>query len=93
MAALEAECFDVGAERLEHARTIDGQKRDRRVLPRRGETGSDEQRTHLIAIQAGGVGLVVEPWTADVDGGRALEEPLLFRVPVEVGDGAQPPAV
>jgi hypothetical protein len=68
--AREAERFDVGAERLGHAQTNDGQKRDERVLPRRGETGSDEERAHLVAIQAGGVGLVVEPRPANADGGE-----------------------
>jgi hypothetical protein len=36
------------------------------------------------------VRLVVEPWPADVRGGRVVEKLLLHGVPVETGDGGQP---
>jgi hypothetical protein len=64
--ALEAERFDVRPKRFGHAQPVDRQKRDERVLPRRGETGNDEERADLVAIQAGCVRLVVQARPADV---------------------------
>lgn len=40
--------------------------------------GRDEQRAHLIPIQSGRVGLVVETRTTNVNRRGALEEPLLL---------------
>ena len=44
----------------------------------------------LVAVQGGGVRLVVQPGTADVRGRGMVEELFLNGVPVEPGDGAQP---
>ena len=38
------------------------------MLGRRAEPGGDQQGAELIAVQRGGVGLVVHPGTADVRG-------------------------
>ena len=53
------------------AQPVDGQQRDQRVLPGRGESGSDEQGADLVAVQAGGVGLVVETRTTNMRGRRS----------------------
>ena len=84
-------CLDVGAGRLGHPQPVEGQQRDQRMLGRRPEPGGDQQRAELVAVQAGGMRLIVQPGTADVRGRRVIEQVFLDRVPVEPGDGAQPP--
>jgi hypothetical protein len=61
------------------------------VLGGRAEPGGDQDRAELVAVQRGGVRLVVQPWAADVRGRGVLEEFFLDGVPVEPGDRAQPP--
>lgn len=48
-------------------------------------------RSRLVRVQAGGVRLVVQPGSTDVRGRGVLKEFFFDRVPVEPGDGAQPP--
>jgi hypothetical protein len=59
------------------------------VLTGRAEPGGDQQRAELIAVQPGGVRLIVQPRTADMSSRGVIEEFLLEGVPVEPGDGAQ----
>jgi len=61
------------------------------MLGRRPEPGGDQQGAELVAVQRGGMGLIVHPRTADVGGRGVIQEFLFDRVPVEPGDGAQPP--
>jgi len=61
------------------------------VLAGSTESGGDQQRAEFVTVQPGGVRLIVEPGPADLGGGRVIEELLLDGVPVEPGDGAQPP--
>src|SRR5665213_3026817 len=58
----------------------------------RPEPGRDEQRSDLIAVQADGMGFVVDPGSTDVDGWRMGNQTLLFGVAVEARHGAQSPA-
>jgi hypothetical protein len=60
------------------------------VLGRGAEPGGDEQRADLVAVQAGGVGFVVDPRPADVHGRRVVEPVFLDCVPAQAGDGGQP---
>jgi hypothetical protein len=39
------------------------------MLGRRAEPGGDQQRAELVTIQRDGMGLIVDPRTADVRGG------------------------
>jgi hypothetical protein len=55
-----------------------------------GETGRDEHRANLVAVQARCMGLVVQTWAANVHGWRGRDESFLFGVAVERGDRAQP---
>lgn len=48
------------------------------VLGCGAEPGGDEERADLVAVQADGVGLVVDPWAADMDCGRVGDEAFLF---------------
>ena len=89
MAAFDAERFDVGAQSLGHAQTVDGEQRHERVLPGRRQSGGDQERADLIAVKAGGVGLVVEARPAHVGRRGPFEQPLLLHVAVEAGHGAQ----
>jgi hypothetical protein len=50
-----------------------------------------EHDAKLVAVQGGGVRLVVQPGSADVSGRGVLEEFFFDCVAVEPGDGAQPP--
>ena len=61
------------------------------MLGGRAEPGRDEKRADLVAVQGGGVGLVVQPRPADVRGGRVVEELFLEGVLAEPGDRAQAP--
>ena len=60
------------------------------MLGGRAEPGGDEQRSDLVAVQADGMGLVVDPWPADMDCWRMGDEAFLLGVAVEAGHGAQP---
>ena len=61
------------------------------MLDRRAEPSGDQQGAELVAVQNGGVRLVVHPWPPDTGGRGVLEELLLDRVLVEPGDGTQAP--
>jgi hypothetical protein len=61
------------------------------VLAGRAEACGDQDRAELIAVQGGGVRLIIQPGTADVRCGRVLQEFFFDRVFVEPGDRAQPP--
>lgn len=54
------------------------------------ETGGDQQGADLVAVQSGGMGLVVKPWAADMHRRRVLQQLFLDGVPVEPADRAQP---
>ena len=60
------------------------------MLGRRAEPGGDQERAELVAVQGGGMGLVIQPRPPDMRGRGMLEELFLDRVLVEPGDGAQP---
>ena len=62
------------------------------VLLRSAESGSDEHGSDLVAVQAGGVRLVVEAWSTNVHRRRNRNESFFFGVPVEACDRAQPPS-
>jgi hypothetical protein len=89
--ALDAQGFDAGAGGFRHAQLVEGQQRDQRVLGGPTETGGDQQRAEFVAVQPGGMRLIIQPGTADVSGRGVIEEFFLDGVPVEPGDGAQPP--
>ena len=57
---------------------------------RTAEARCDEHRSDLVAVQARGVRLVVEPRSPDVHRRRDRDEALLLGVPVEARDRAQP---
>ena len=90
MSSLDAEGLDVGSDRFGHPQPVERQQGDQGVLGGGTEPGGDEERPDLVAVQADGVGLVVDPWPADMDRRRMGDEAFLFGVAVEAGHGAQP---
>jgi len=60
VAALEAQVLDVGAGGFRHAQPIEGEQGEQRVLGGRAEAGGDQERAELVAVQGGGVRLVVQ---------------------------------
>ena len=60
------------------------------MLGRWAEPCGDQQSAELIALQRGGMGLIVHPGTADVGGRGMIQEFLFDRVPEEPGAGGQP---
>ena len=61
------------------------------MLKRRAGPGGDQQPAKLVAVQGGGVRLLVQPRPPDVGGRGVLEQAFFDGVRVEPGDGAQPP--
>jgi len=91
VSAFDAERLDVGVCSFGDAEPVEGQQGDQRVFRRRSEPGGDQERAELVAVQAGGVGFVVQAGPANMRGRGMIEEFFLDGVPVEPGDGAQPP--
>jgi hypothetical protein len=91
VAALEAELLDVRAGCLGHAQPVEGEQGDEGVLGGRAEPGSDQPDAEFVAVQGGGVRLLVQPGSADVSRRGVLKKLLFDDVLVKTGDGAQPP--
>ena len=91
MAALEVQVVDVGTEGFGDAQPVEGEQRRQGVVPGGAQPGLDEERAELVAVQAQGAGLVVDSSAAHVRGRVALDDALLLAVPVEAGQGGQPP--
>jgi len=87
--AFQAQLLDVGAGGLRYPQPVQREQGDQRVLGGRPEPGGDQERAELVAVQGGGVRLVVQPRSADVRGRGMLEEFFLDGVPVKPGDGAK----
>jgi hypothetical protein len=70
MSSLDTQGLDVGPDRFGHPQTIECQQRDQRMLGCGAETSGDEEGADLVAVQADGVGFVVDPGAADMDSRR-----------------------
>jgi hypothetical protein len=90
VAALESQAFDVGTDRFRDSQPVQRQQRDQRVVTGASQSGGDEDRSDFVAVQARGVGLVIEPRPAYVHRRRAVEQSFLDGVAVQGGDRAQP---
>jgi len=66
--ALDAQGLDVGTGGLRNPQPVQGQQRDQRVLGGLAENRGDQQRTQVVAVQPGGVRLIVQAGTADMSG-------------------------
>jgi hypothetical protein len=87
---LEPEILDVGADGLGDPQPVEGQQADQRVIPATRQPGGDQQGTDLVAVQAGGAGLVVQSGSTHMRRRRHRDLALLFGVAVEAGHSAQP---
>jgi hypothetical protein len=90
VAAFQAQGLDVGAGGLGDAQAVEGEQGDQGMLAGRAEPGGDQQRAELVAVQAGGVRLIIQAGTADMGSRGMLQELLLDGVLIESGDRAQP---
>jgi hypothetical protein len=72
--AFQAQVLDVRSGGLRDAQPVEREQGDQRVLGGRAEPGGDQERAEFVAVQGGGVRLVVQPGAADVRGGRVVEE-------------------
>ncbi len=61
--------LDIGASGLCHSQPVQREQGDQRMLGRRAEPGRDQHGAELVAVQGGGMRLVVRPRAADVRGG------------------------
>jgi hypothetical protein len=66
--ALDAQVLDVSAGGLGDPQPVERQQRDQRVLARRSEPSGNKQLPEFVAVQPGGVRLVVQTGSADMDG-------------------------
>jgi hypothetical protein len=60
--------LDVGTGGFRDAQPVEGEQGDQRVLGGRPEPGGDQEGAELIAVQGGGVRLIVQPGSPDVRG-------------------------
>jgi len=90
MPSFEAEAVDVRPRRLRDPQPVQREQRDQRVLARSPETRGDEQRTDLVTVQTGGVGLVIDARTAYMHRRRVGQQAFLLGVTVEARHRAQP---
>ena len=90
MPAFLAQRLDVGADRLGHPQPIQRQQRHQGVIAWRRQASGDQDRAELVAVEVGDMGLVVDPWPADVHRRRVLDHAFFFGVAVEPDDRAQP---
>jgi len=86
---LQAKSVDVSAQGLGDAQAVQSEQARQGVILSRSETDGNQEGTELVAIQAHGVGLVVQAGPADVHSRGVLDEPFLLGVAVEAHDGRQ----
>jgi len=68
--ALHAQRLDIRAGGLGHPQAVERQQRDQRVLGRRAEPGSDQESAEFVAVQRGGMRLVIQPRPPDMRSGN-----------------------
>jgi hypothetical protein len=88
--AFGAKRQDVGAGGFGDPQSVQGEQRDEGMFGSCAKTGDDQEGADLVTVQAGDVGLVVQPGTADVHCRGVSEQFLFDGVAVEPGDGGQP---
>jgi hypothetical protein len=59
--AFQAHCLDVRVGGFGDAQAVEGEQGDQGVLGGRAEAGGDQQGAQLVAVQAGGVRLIIQP--------------------------------
>ena len=67
VAAFHTQGLNFRAGGLRDPQPVQRQQRDQRMLGHWSQSGRDQQGAHLVAVQSGGVRLVVQPRPADMD--------------------------
>ena len=91
VSAFRAQVLDIGAGGFGDAQPVQGQQGDQGVLQWGAKPGGYQQGTEIVAVQGGGVRLIVQAGPPHVGGRGMVQEFLLDRVLKEPGDRAQPP--
>jgi hypothetical protein len=91
MTALETKPFNVGTDLFRDPQPVQRQHGDQGVIAGPGETGGDKHRPDLVAIQPGGIRLIIQPRPANVHRWRVIQQAFFDGVVVQAGDRAQPP--
>jgi len=73
VAAFQAQVLDIGAGGLRHPQPVEGEQGYQCVLGGRAGPGGDQEGAQLLAVQGGGVRLIIQPGPADVRSGRVVE--------------------
>ena len=60
------------------------------MLGRYPESGGNQNRTELVAVEPGGMRLMIQPRAADMPGRGMIQQVFLHGIPVAPSDGAQP---
>ena len=68
VATLDAERLDVGASGLRNPQPVRGEQGDESVLGSRAEPGGNQDCAELVAVQPGGMRLIVQAGPADMGG-------------------------
>jgi hypothetical protein len=88
VATLQAQVLDISAGGLGDPQPVQREQRDQRMLGRRAEPCGHQQGAQLVAVQGGGMRLIIQPRPPDVGGRGMVQEFFLDRV--LPGDGGQP---
>jgi hypothetical protein len=74
VAGFQAQVLDVGTRGLGRSQSVEREQGDERVLGGRAGPGGYQEGAEFVAVQGGGVRLIIEPGTANVRCWRVLEE-------------------
>jgi len=85
----DVEVLDVGTEGFGDPQPVQRQQTRERMVASAAETGLNEERTELVAVQPEGGGPVVLPRSTYVCGRVAFDQPFLGAVFVEAADRRQ----
>jgi hypothetical protein len=92
VSSFQVQVLDIGTGRLGYPQAVEGKQGDRGVRGERTEPDGDQDGAQPVAVESGGVLLIVESRAADVRGRGVLEQFFfLDGVLIELRDGAQPP--
>jgi hypothetical protein len=91
VSALQAQVLDVGAGGFRDPQPVQREQGDQRMLERRPEPGGHQQGSQFVAIQGGGMRLIIQAGTPYVCGRGMVQELFFNGVLVEPGDGGLPP--
>jgi len=88
--SLQPQVLDVSPNGFRDPQPVESQQAEQGVIPGAGQPRSHQHGADLVAVQAGGVGLVVQLGAPHVGRWRDPDQAFLFGVRLEAGHCAQP---